>query len=58
MIRMYAEFIIKNRYRDKTLRKDERNEIVAAVLAQAREMYPNTSLSLVWLQCRSKEDFY
>lgn len=44
---MYAKFIIKNRYRDKILRKDKRNEIVVAILAQAREMYPKASLSLV-----------
>lgn len=33
VVRIYAEFIIKNRYRDKTLRKDERNAIVSIVLA-------------------------
>lgn len=33
VVRIHAEFIIKNRYRDKTLRKDERNTIVSAVLA-------------------------
>lgn len=49
VIRMYTEFIIKNRYRDKILRKDKRNEIVAAILAQAREIYLKASLSLVWL---------
>lgn len=60
VIRMHAEFIMKNRHRDKTLRKDERNEIVTAVLGYTREMYPKeaASLSLVWSQCRSKEDFY
>lgn len=60
MVRMHAEFIIKNRYRDKTLQKDERNAIIAAVLAQAREMYPKDAdlLLLAWSQYRTKEDFY
>lgn len=33
VIRIYTEFIIKNRYRDKILRKDKRSKIVVAILA-------------------------
>lgn len=39
VIRIYTKFIIKNRYRDKTLRKDKRNKIVIAILGYTREIY-------------------
>lgn len=39
VICIYTKFIIKNRYRDKTLRKDKRNKIITAILGYTREMY-------------------
>lgn len=60
VLKMHAHFIKLNRHRQGGLRKAEKDAIVAATLKAARIMYPDkaASLSLDWVQCKTKEDWY